>query len=235
MGKFEKSYGFVMKSFLRAVNPIKRKIIKTECKVHKFINYEALDILKNDGYKRAYDFLKEYIKDINSGAVWADQDFKSSDHFYNPEKGRGLYGASNALKEATYYYSKSINLYREGKINASMFYLGCACHIIQDMTVPQHVNIKLLDSHRKYELWVIKTYFLHDAFKAGEGGIYLDSIKDFIEQNAKKAIEAYLKYKEVKDKDERYFKLTKEILTQAQRTTAGLMLKYFNDVIKIEI
>jgi len=233
MEALEKSYGFVLKHILKAVNPIKKKIIKTECKVHKFINNQAIEILKNDGNEEAYDFLSKYMRDINSGVVWADQDFKSSNHFYNPEKNRGLYGASNALKEATYYYTKAINLYKEGKINASAFYLGSSCHIIQDMTVPQHVNIKLLDSHRKYELWVIKTYLIHDSFKIEKGGIYLNSIKDFIEENAKIAIEAYLKYKHLPNKEERYFKITEEILTQAQKTTAGMMLKYFNDVTKI--
>lgn len=233
MEHIEKSYGFLMKNVLKAVNPIKKKIIKTECKVHKFINNEALEILKNDGKIEAYKYLTKYIHDINSGAVWADQDFKSSNHFYNPELERGLYGASNALKETTYYYSKAINLYKEGKIQASMFYLGSACHIVQDMTVPQHVNIKLLDSHRRYELWVIKTYLLHDVFKAKQGGIYLDSIKKFIDANATKAIDTYLKFKHIGNREDRYFKITSEILTQAQKSTAGLMLKYYNDIIKI--
>ncbi|KRQ87322.1 Phospholipase C precursor [Caloramator mitchellensis] len=233
MGHIENSYGFLMRNVLKAVNPIKKKIIKTECKVHKFITEEALEILRKDGKLAAHDFLKNYMHDINSGVVWADQDFKSSNHFYNPESERGLYGASNALKEITYYYTKSIKLYREGKVQASMFYFGCAAHILQDMTVPQHVNVKLLDSHRRYELWVIKTYLLHDIFKAREGGIYLDNIKSFIQSNADKAIETYMKFKNINNREDRYYKITSEILIQAQKSTAGFMLKYYNDIIKI--
>ncbi len=41
-----------------------------------------------------------YINDINAGVVWADQDLKSSNHFYNPYTNKGLYGNSNAKKNA---------------------------------------------------------------------------------------------------------------------------------------
>lgn len=46
----EGTYSFIYKNILRAVNPIKKRIIKTECIVHKAINYQALHILRNDGY-----------------------------------------------------------------------------------------------------------------------------------------------------------------------------------------
>lgn len=65
---------------------MKKKIIKTECLVHKQINQHALIILKNDKYEEQYDFFMEFIEPLNEGAVWADQDFKSSNHFYNPYK-----------------------------------------------------------------------------------------------------------------------------------------------------
>lgn len=68
------------------MNPFKKVIIKTECQVHKHINEHALIILKNDKFEDPYDFFMESIEEINHGAVWADQDFKSSNHFYNPYK-----------------------------------------------------------------------------------------------------------------------------------------------------
>jgi hypothetical protein len=68
------------------VNPVKKMIIQTECQVHIHINGHALTILKNDGYQDAFDFYLDYIDEINRGAVWADQDFKSSNHFYHPYK-----------------------------------------------------------------------------------------------------------------------------------------------------
>jgi phospholipase C len=48
-GIFERSYGRAFKVALKAVNPIKKKVLKTECLVHKFINHQSVIILKNDG------------------------------------------------------------------------------------------------------------------------------------------------------------------------------------------
>lgn len=84
--KIETVYHGFLKTIFWAANPLKKAIIKTECQVHTHINKHALIILKNDRYAEAYDFFSEYINDIDKGAVWADQDFKSSNHFYHPYK-----------------------------------------------------------------------------------------------------------------------------------------------------
>ena len=87
----ETTYDYLLKTIFIAVNPIKKKVIRTECKVHKYINLYALNILKNDNYSSEYNFFSSYILDINEGAVWADQDFKSSNHFYHPYKKKMVY------------------------------------------------------------------------------------------------------------------------------------------------
>lgn len=74
--------------------------MKAECKVHKFIKTQSVIILKNDGHIEAYAFMSSYINDINGGVVWADQYLKSSNHFYNPHRNKGLYGNSDAKKNA---------------------------------------------------------------------------------------------------------------------------------------
>lgn len=229
MGHIESAYSTVLKGAFKMVNPIKKKVIKTECVVHKFINEQAVIILKNDGNIEASDLFSSYIKDINSGAVWADQDFKSSNHFYNPDNEKGLYGFSNAKKECIRYYSKALDSFEEKNINAAMFYAGSSCHLIQDMTVPQHVNINLLHHHRKYEQWIIKTYKTQESFKADRDGIYFDTIDEFINYNSKKAIETYVKYRNERNLTDMYRNVTKVILTIAQRSTAGFLLKFFND------
>ena len=233
-GIIENSYGRVFKGGLKAVNPIKKRIIKTECEVHRFINNQAVTVLKNDGYLSAYDLMSQYIDDINAGAVWADQDFKSSSHFYNPDSQKGLYGSSNAHREIMSYYAMALNKYYQGDVNTAMFYLGASCHIIQDMTVPQHVNVKLLDSHRRYEQWIIKTYKEHDAFKIFENGIYFDTIPEFIEHNSRNSIEAYKKHKDEENRHVRFFNITSVILTLAQRSTAGAMQKFYCDIEKMK-
>jgi phospholipase C len=233
MEAIEKSYSFVFKNLLRAVNPIKKRIMKAECKVHKFINNQSILILQNDGHKKAYELMSSYINDINAGVVWADQDLKSSDHFYNPNKDKGLYGNSNARNECMLYYTKALNRYFYGDIRNAMFYLGAACHLIQDLTVPQHANVMLLNNHRSYEKWVISVHKHHDDFKVSDSGIYLDSLNHYINLNSSKAINTYKLYSKEKNQQLRFFKITSIGLTMAQRTTAGLMLKFCRDIEKI--
>lgn len=230
MGILEKSYSIAINNIIRAVNPIKRRIMKTECKVHKFINNQAVIILRNDNHKRAYNLFNAFIDDINTGVVWADQDLKSSNHFYNPDKDKGLYGRSNAYREYIHYYSNALKFYFSGDIRAAMFYLGAACHLIQDMTVPQHVNIRLLGHHKKYESWVKKMYLEYDYFKVSDGGIYLDSPTEYIHHNSNLSLKIYKRHKIEEEIYKRFHDITAEILILAQKTTAGLMLNFYNDI-----
>jgi phospholipase C len=234
MDALEKSYSFLFKNVLKAVNPVKKRIMKAECKVHKFINTQSLIILRNDGYSDAYKFMSLYINDINAGVVWADQDLKSSNHFYNPHRNRGLYGNSDAKIECISYYTKALSEYFHGNIENAMFYLGASCHLIQDLTVPQHANVHLLNSHRSYEKWVIRVHRHHDEFKIRREGIYHHSLEYYIDINSKKAINTYKEYCHEKNRDERFYKITSIVLTMAQRTTAGVMLKFFTDMQKIK-
>lgn len=229
MAVLEKTYIFLFKNALRAVNPVKKRIVRTECRVHKFINNQAVVILKNDGRDEAYKFMSAHINALNGGVVWADQDLKSSNHFYNPDTKRGLYGNSNAKKECRTYYKKALKEYFQGHTRRAMFYLGAACHLIQDLTVPQHANVRLLNNHRSYEKWVINTHKHHDEFRVDHGGIYLDSLKFYIELNSRKAIHTYERYSLIRDRYRRFYKITSIILTMAQRTTAGLLYKFYYD------
>lgn len=234
MKAIERSYSFLYKRVVRAVNPLKKRVIKTECIVHKFINIQAIEILRNDGYEEIYSKLFNYIDDINEGAVWADQDFKSSNHFYNPYSKKGLYGNSNAKIECVTYYKRAIKEYFQGNLKAAMFYLGAACHLVQDLTIPQHANIELLHSHRQYENWVIRMHNKQQRFKIKKGGIYLKSIEDYILLNTKTALGAHKKYSNIKSEHIRFYKITSIVLVMAQRTTAGLMYNFFYDIRRIQ-
>ena len=229
----EKLYSYVLKKILKTVNPVKKRIMKAECVVHKFINTQSLIVLKNDGYMEAYALMESYISDINAGVVWADQDLKSNNHFYNPHRNKGLYGSSDAKKECISYYTRALNEYFHGNIKASMFYLGAACHLIQDLTVPQHANVDLLNNHKSYENWVIRTHRHYDEFKIKEGGIYFNSLTNYIDFNSKEAINTYNNYSYVEDRQVRFHIITSKVLTMAQATTAGLMLKFYKDIQEI--
>jgi phospholipase C len=230
----ERTYSLVYKNILRAVNPLKKRIIKTECIVHKAINIQSLHILRNDGYFDAYNFMSEHVDALNDGAVWADQDLKSSNHFYSPKTKRGLYGNSNAKNECESYYNRALNEFVLGDINQAMFYLGAACHLVQDVTIPQHANVKLLKNHRSFENWIIKMHRSFHKFKAYNHGIYLDSIGKYIELNSREAIRTHEKYSVIKNEHIRFYKITSVILVMAQKTTAGVMVKFYYDMQRLK-
>ncbi|AYD40269.1 phospholipase [Clostridium fermenticellae] len=230
--KLEHTYGTALRGLMFAVNPLKKKFLKTYCTVHKFIIIQAIDILKNDGYNEEHEFYFEHVKSLNDGVTWADQDFKSSNHFYSASKGRGLYGFSDALTECKKYYNKSLEYVKLDNIIKALFYFGAACHLIQDSTVPQHVNNRLLDSHRPFELWIISRLLTDYSFVAKEGAVIYDTVDDYIKNNAIMANSTYVKYINIEDKNERYGKISSTILKEAERTTAGFMIKYYNEIKK---
>ncbi len=226
----EKVYGKIFYYLLNAINPFKKTIVDTPCSIHKLINLQALEILKNDNFLDAYGFFSDYITVINDGVVWADQDFKSLGHFYSPVKEKGLYGNNNALSLAKEYYKNAIGYWNNDDAVKALFYLGAAVHLIQDVTIPQHANIRLLDSHRQYENFIRNNYAGCSEFTVFRGGYYLDNIEEFIFYNARNAINIYNSLKNIENDSERFYKITKYILPLAQKTTAGCFLRYYKDV-----
>jgi len=172
--------------------------------VHKYINIQALEILKNDKYIDAYCLFSDYIDDLNKGVTWADQDLKSANHFYNPDRKKGLYGNNNALSLAVTYYNKALEYWYDLQPNLAMFYLGAAVHLVQDMTVPHHANVRLLDNHRQYENFIKRTYLNTPRFTVDRGGYYLSGIEEYIVCNARNAIKIYSRLKDIKDVSKRF-------------------------------
>ncbi len=230
MNTFEETYGKFLRFSFSLLNPFKKAIIKTQCEVHKHLNHQAINILDNDGYKSEASFYRNYIESINKGAVWADQDFKSSQHFYNPRTNKGMYGRKNASDLGLGYYEKAINLWEIGDYNKALFNFGAALHILQDMTIPQHANVKLLDDHRQYETFVKRTYKYIHEFRTKQGGVYFDEYSNFIKFNAKTAMKIYKRFKTIEEDEKRFYHITKCILPLAARTTAGCMLMFYNQV-----
>lgn len=230
MDSFEKTYEHFLNTILNIANPIKKAIIKTQCKVHMSINIDALSMLKNDKYLKEYNLFSNFITDINEGTLWADQNFKSTNHFYNPVIKRGLYGRKSAMDLGLEYYSNALNLWKYKKLNESLYFLGATLHIIQDMTIPQHANIRLLDNHHQYETYVKRTYEYINDFQVKNGTYLLDSIEDYIRFNSKVAIKIYNKFKTISDDEERYYRITKCALPLAKRTTAGAMVLFYKEV-----
>lgn len=232
----EKSFGELFKYVRIVANPIKKAIIVTECQIHKFINTQALEILENDNFTDASSFFSDYIIHLNKGVTWADQDLKSMGHFYNPFIGRGLYGNKSALTLGEEYYEKALQEWKAGNVESSMFYLGAAIHLVQDMTVPQHVNIRLLDNHKQYETFIKRSYLQSSEFMVHKGGYYyMRFINEAITCNARNAIKIFGKLKTIEDETKRFHTITKFILPLAQRSTAGCLLMFYRDNAKQNI
>lgn len=229
MDRIETIYNRVLSGIFTLTNPIKKSIKRTECKVHICINYYALDTIFKDTMLHQYNVFHTYMDNINEGAVWADQDFRSSNHFYNPYKKRGLFGRRNAMDLAIEYYSDAVKLWSENR-NKAMFYLGAAAHIIQDMTVPQHANIKLLDDHHQYESFVKKKYMHFKVYNENLKPYLLDSISDYVRFNSRVALKVHRKYRVIKKDECRFLRITKCSIPLSIRTTAGLFILYYNDI-----
>jgi phospholipase C len=228
----ELTYGKALQGLMFAVNPVKKAVLKTHCTVHKYINVHAIQILGNEGYSEQCEFYRTHIKSLNHGVTWADQDFKSSNHFYHYKEGKGLFGFSDALSECNKYYKKALGYMEAGDVEKSLFYFGAACHLLQDTTVPQHVNNKLLKSHRQFELWIAARLLVDYSFNVDNGIKRYQNIKEYIENNALLANSTYLKYKDVILLEERYHKISSIIIKQAQVTTAGFMLDFYDEIEK---
>lgn len=222
-----KAYGTALRVTFAVLNPLKKKVIKTQCEVHKYLNIQAINILINEKRYDEYEFYNHYINDINEGAVWADQDFKSSNHFFNPYTDKGLYGRNNALDLASNYFNKALKSIHQGNTNDGMFYAGATMHLIQDMTIPQHANVRLLDDHRQYEKYIIRTYKYVQEYKAEKGSYQLKSLENYMKFNGRIAMKVYKHYKYIKNDEDRFKKIACCTLPLAERTTAGFMLYFF--------
>jgi len=228
----ENAYATALSNTFKIVAPIKRSIIKSDCEVHIFIQKQALNILKVNGYENEYNFFMKYIYNINNGLVWADQDFKCYHHFYNPKAQRGKFGyEENAMTLSSSYYNRALEYLKLGDYEKSMFYLGAACHIVQDLTIPQHAKGKLLDNHRNFELYVRANYKNNNKFRTEEKAIYFNRIEDYIDYNSRIAIKLDYMYGNITNLTTKFYLTAVKAITLSQRTTAGCLIMFYNDML----
>jgi phospholipase C len=72
------------------------------------------------------------------------------------------------------------------------------------------------------------------SFLIDKGILRYKNIDDYIKRNAIIANNDYLKYLRIEDKEERYGKMAAMIIKEAQNTTAGFLLDYYDAVHKAE-
>lgn len=231
---FENICSIVLNNVFRIINPFKKRLVHTRCQVHIFNNAQAVRVLKDFGYDEQYEFFKKNLEDFNDGSVWADQNFKSTAHFYNPKTGRGLFGRGHSKDLVRTYYGEALRFYFTGNTETAMFFLGACTHIIQDLTIPQHVTVRLFDNHRQFEDFVKYTYNLVREYRSNRPPVILPKIDDYVEFNARIALKLDKAYGKLKPLKLRFFKVTLSSLPLAQSTTAGAMLLFWNDMKFIE-
>lgn len=226
--KVEVGYGKTMAIVMNVANPVKKKVIKTTCVIHKLINIKALELIKELGYSKEYMFFSKYIGELNYGAFWIDQDFRSRNHLYYLNYEKGMYGFSNAFTEAEKYFEEAIKEMHKENLGKSVFYLGTVCHLIQDMTVPHHVIRGKLKEHRAYEQFIRRKYRNNEFSKIkGKKIIKFKTIGEFIKENAENSYQLYYKLNNY-TKDEKFDIMCNILLERAIETTAGLLISYYN-------
>lgn len=230
------AYSATINGTFKVLNPFKKVIIKTNCEVHKFIQKNALNLLDQYGYEKEYNFFRKYMIDINKGIVWADQDFKSYYHFYNPNNPQNKFGSEdNALTLAQKYYNNAISYYNNGDYSKSMFLFGAASHLVQDLTVPQHAKGTVLDNHIQFEGYIRINYKKIKNFQSENQPIILNSIDEYLNYNGFNALEIDNQYKKIKDLKTRFLLTGIKCVTLAQESSAGLMITFYQQLNSYQI
>ncbi|WP_371376575.1 zinc dependent phospholipase C family protein [Sporomusa aerivorans] len=210
------------KLLLAAVSPLQTLLDRPSI-THEFLNRQALIILQNDGLEHYAGLLKSFLVELNDGVYWADGGWKNISHYYEPLTNKGLWHFATALDSFSLYFEAALKSFRQQDIAGSIFLLGAAAHLLQDVCVPHHARAKLFSGHKEYENWV-RTY--HTDFAVNGQGLYSVSLRphELLISNAVAAAD-YLDWV-TEENHTRFHTVTTSLLTRAQRSTAGLFERF---------
>jgi phospholipase C len=195
---------------------------------HEFCNRQAVKILRTDGFDDCADILEQYMQQLNAGVYWADTGWKNVCHYYEPLTGKGLWHFKTALEEFDRYMMAAAGLMQDGKYGKSVFFLGAAAHLAQDLCVPHHARAKLFHGHKEYETWASRNF---TSFAVAGEGSYSEKklLRLWPLHNACQAADM-LDMVDSGASESSYFQATQILLPLAQRTTAGLFKQFFDAV-----
>ena len=207
--------------------PIPVQGVKSASSTHTFINENGRQILLNDGYRRAAQFYRMFAGQLDSGVVWIDTGLKSICHHYDPETGGGMWLWPSAAVKCLEFFNRSLKLWRDKKHARAMFFLGAATHLVQDVCVPHHASCRVFSGHRDYENWAEKR---KEQYMIESGGIYgvSGSPEKWVAENARVAKDYYTLV--INRDNGEYHRATEILLPLAQRTTAGFLLHFYNQL-----
>ncbi len=190
---------------------------------HGLLDACALGILHADGLHAEAGFLDKYRADLDAGNYWADEACKNFTHMYNPDTGRGLDPWPNAKETCQAYWTRALAAWRQGEFRCAMFYLGAACHIVQDLCVPHHAAVLPFSGHSAFEDLAASQF---RRFRVTRGGVYNPGIDPgtWVEANARTA-SRYLELVIPPTGSDADLALA-DLLALAQRTTAGFLSEF---------
>lgn len=211
------------KIVLTAISPF-QKLFDPPGITHEFCNQQAITILHHDGFDLYAQFLTLYMAELNAGVYWADKGWRNVSHYFEPSSGKGLWRFATAMETFHSYYQQGIKNIHQANYGPAVFFLGAAAHLAQDLCVPHHARAKVFSGHKEYESWVQQNY-MNYAVEAN--GIY-DEGSNLSTQLINNAVVAADLFDWVNlDKNAvNYHDTTAVLLPLAQRSTAGLFLKF---------
>lgn len=217
----------VLKNFLMSGTPI-QNLFSGRGVTHLFCIKQGIIILKNDGMKKHALFLNSHIDNLNRGVVWADKGWKYFFHYLNPEDKNGYGPYPNAKFECEYFFDKARYYWSKYKRSKSMFFLGAAVHLVQDLCVPHHSANAAFCGHTEYEKWVQEHF---SCYEVSSDGVYNCNANSgsWVEHNANIS-RAYFPYVSLIRSRRSYDMATKILLPLAQRTTAGFLSFFLDSV-----
>lgn len=223
----EQQLGLAARLALAVVSPVSRLWSKPS-PTHDFINEQALKILEADGRGEVAALLRPHVAHLQQGCAWADGGSRNVTHMYDPVRGRGMRGWPDAVSVCTEFFNQAVNEWLRGQRESAVFYLGAACHLVQDLCVPHHAACRLLDGHREFER-LARARRRHHAVRSG--GLYglAREAGGWVIENARVA-RTYLALA-----DSRATGAMKEValsvlLPRAQQTTAGFLAFFAAEV-----
>ena len=131
---------------------------------------------------------------------------------------------------ANTYYKNALHFISENDYKNGMAYFGAMCHIIQDVTIPQHAKRRLLDNHKQFETYVKSNYKKVKRFKTNEGPLLYKNVSDYINCNSRSALNFDYMYKNVDASKTKFYLVAYNALNLSQRSTAGCMIMFYDDL-----
>lgn len=107
-------------------------------RVHPLLSGKGIELLDSP-----YAEIKTYADKIKESSTEEDRFPNMSNHFYNPLTREGLAGFRNAVdyEKARAYWLRALQKYIEGNKEDAYYLLGRMVHLVQDMSVPAHVQV----------------------------------------------------------------------------------------------